>query len=87
MTTLNAGIEWLNLIKKANQMTPQEAVLIMIDKGMTQAEIANKAETSEAAISFLATGKRQTTYYELGVRLVRLGKLAQRRKGKQNEKK
>lgn len=63
-------------------MTPQEAVLTMIEKGMTQTEIAEKAETSVAAISFLATGKRQTTYYELGVRLVRLGKLAKRRKGK-----
>lgn len=67
-------------------MSPREAVLIMIDKGMTQTEIAEKSGASVAAICFLANGQRQTTYYELGAELVRLGKLAQRRKGKKNEK-
>jgi len=63
-------------------MSPQEAVLIMMDKGITQTDIANKCGVSISAISLLASGKRQSTNYELGVKLVRLGKLAQRRKGK-----
>lgn len=67
-------------------MTPQEAIKAMIDAGMSQAEIARQCNVKAATISLLASGKNKNPIYSLGTELVRLGKLAQRRKGKKNEK-
>jgi transcriptional regulator with XRE-family HTH domain len=68
-------------------MTPQEAIAAMIDDGMSQAEIARQCNVKAATISQLASGKNKNPIYTLGTELVRLGKLAKRRKGKKNEKK
>jgi predicted transcriptional regulator len=68
-------------------MTPQEAIREMMDAGATQGDIAILCNVTQPAISQILTGKNATPNYTLGTELVRLGKLAKRRKGKQNEKK
>lgn len=68
-------------------MTPQDAIKILIEDGMTQAEIGEKCGLNQVTVSQILLGKNKSTNYEAGTELVRLGKLAKRRKGKQNEKK
>lgn len=68
-------------------MTPQEAIKEMIDAGASQRDIATLCNVTQPAISQILSGKNATPNYTLGTELVRLGKLAKRRKGKQNEKK
>lgn len=68
-------------------MTPQEAIQIMIDAGATQGDIAILCKVTQPAISQILSGKNARPNYTLGTELVRLGKLAQRRKGKNEIKK
>lgn len=68
-------------------MTLKDAIKELIDSGLTQGEIGEKVGLSQVAISQILLGKNKSTNYEAGAELVRLGKLAQRRKGKKNEKK
>lgn len=67
-------------------MTPQNAITAMIDSGMTHKEIADKCGVQRMTIVLLDKGTNKEPKYTLGCNLVRLGKLAQRRKGKKNEK-
>jgi predicted transcriptional regulator len=68
-------------------MTPQEAIREMMDAGATQGDIAILCNVTQPAISQILTGKNATPNYTLGTELVRLGKLAKRRKGKNEIKK
>ena len=63
-------------------MTPQDAIKILIEDGMTQAEIGEKCGLNQVTVSQILLGKNKSTNYEAGTELVRLGKLAKRRKGK-----
>jgi len=67
-------------------MTPQEAIKTMIGKGMTHKSIAELCGVQRMTIVLLDKGTNKEPKYTLGCNLVRLGKLAQRRKGKKNEK-
>lgn len=68
-------------------MTPQDAIKILIEDGMTQAEIGEKCGLNQVTVSQILLGKNKSTNYEAGTELVRLGKLAKRRKGKNEIKK
>lgn len=63
-------------------MIPQEAIKIMMDTGMTQGEIASLCNVTQPAISQILTGVNKEPNRKLWDNLVRLGKLAQRRKSK-----
>jgi predicted transcriptional regulator len=67
-------------------MNLQEAIKELINSGMTQGQIGEKVGLTQVAISQIVLGKNKSTNYEAGTELVRLGKLAKRRKGKKNEK-
>lgn len=63
-------------------MNPQQAVKYMIESGMTQKEIAERCDVSQATISLIYNDKGHEPSRRLWNELVRLGNLAKRRLGK-----
>ena len=68
-------------------MTLKDAIKELIASGLTQGQVGQMVGLSQVAISQILLGKNKSTNYEAGTELVRLGKLAQRRKGKNEIKK
>jgi predicted transcriptional regulator len=63
-------------------MDIQQTVKEILGTGLTQTEVADIVNCSQATISDLATGKQTTTELQLGLRILELHKERTRKNGK-----